>query len=66
MALIMIIGYILGTSLTTDNVRPSLLPNVWRIGNLTIAGAVMEFGEVAFCVSALAVGPTSPDMTSTG
>ena len=41
MALIMIIGDILGMSLTTDNVRPSPLPNAWRIGNLTIAGAVM-------------------------
>jgi H+-transporting ATPase len=56
MALIMIIGDILGMSLTTDNVRPSPLPNVWRIGNLTIAGAVMGLGQLAFCVSALAVG----------
>jgi H+-transporting ATPase len=56
MALIMIIGDILGMSPTTDNVRPSPLPNVWRIGNLTIAGAVMGLGELAFCVSALAVG----------
>jgi H+-transporting ATPase len=56
MALIMIIGDILGMSLTTDNVRPSPLPNAWRIGNLTIAGAVMGLGELAFCVSALAVG----------
>jgi H+-transporting ATPase len=56
MALIMIIGDILGMSLTTDNVRPSPRPNVWRIGNLTIAGAVMGLGELAFCVSALAVG----------
>jgi H+-transporting ATPase len=56
MALIMIIGDILGMSLTTDNVRPSRLPNVWRIGNLTIAGAVIGVGQLAFCVSALAVG----------
>ena len=56
MALIMIIGDILGMSLTTDNVRPSPLPNVWRIGNLTIAGAVMGLGQLAFCLSALAVG----------
>jgi H+-transporting ATPase len=56
MALIMIIGDILGMSLTTDNVRPSPLPNVWRIGKLTIAGAVMGLGQLAFCVSALAVG----------
>jgi H+-transporting ATPase len=56
MALIMIIGDILGMSLTTDNVRPSPRPNVWRIGNLTIAGAVMGLGQLAFCLSALAVG----------
>jgi H+-transporting ATPase len=56
MALIMIIGDILGMSLTTDNVRPSPLPNVWRVGSLTIAGAVMGLGQLAFCLSALAVG----------
>ncbi len=56
MALIMIIGDILGMSLTTDNVRPSPLPNVWRIGDLTIAGVVMGLCELALCVSALAVG----------
>ena len=56
MALIMIIGDILGMSLTTDNVRPSPSPNVWRIGSLTIAGAVMGLGQLAFCLSALAVG----------
>ena len=56
MALIMIIGDILGMALTTDNVRPSPLPNVWKIGHLTIAGAVMGLGQLAFCVSAFAVG----------
>ena len=56
MALIMIIGDILGMSLTTDNVRPSPLPNAWRIGSLTIAGAVMGVGQLAFCVSAFAAG----------
>jgi H+-transporting ATPase len=56
MAMIMIIGDILGMSLTTDNVRPSPLPNAWRIGSLTIAGAVMGVGQLAFCVSAFAVG----------
>jgi len=43
-------------SLTTDNVRPSPLPNAWRVGSLTIAGAVMGLGQLAFCVSALAAG----------
>ena len=41
MVLIMIAGDFLGMSLTTDNVRPSPMPNAWRIGNLTIAGIVM-------------------------
>jgi H+-transporting ATPase len=56
MALIMIIGDILGMSLTTDNVRPSPSPNAWRIGRLTIAGFVMGLGQLAFCLSVLAVG----------
>jgi hypothetical protein len=41
MVLIMITGDFLGMSLTTDNVRPSPMPNAWRIGNLTIAGVIM-------------------------
>jgi H+-transporting ATPase len=56
MALIMIIGDILGLSLTTDNVRPSPQPNAWRVGSLTIAGAVIGLGQLAFCLSAFAVG----------
>jgi H+-transporting ATPase len=56
MVIIMIAGDFLGMSLTTDNVRPSRAPNAWQIGNLTIAGAVMGIGELAFCVAILAVG----------
>jgi len=56
MVLIMITGDFLGMSLTTDNVRPSPVPNAWRIGNLTIAGAVMGVGELIFCTSILAFG----------
>ena len=41
MVIIMITGDFLGMSLTTDNVRPSPLPNAWRIGRLTIAGVFM-------------------------
>ena len=56
MALIMIVGDILGMSLTTDNVQPSTRPNSWRIGRVTIAGVVMGIGELAFCVAVLAIG----------
>jgi H+-transporting ATPase len=56
MVLIMITGDFLGMALTTDNVRPSVAPNAWRIGNLTVAGAAIGVSELAFCVSVLAVG----------
>jgi H+-transporting ATPase len=56
MVLIMITGDFLGMSLTTDNVRPSLMPNAWRIGNLTVAGVIMGLGELVFCTSVLAFG----------
>ncbi len=56
MVLIMITGDFLGMSLTTDNVRPSPMPNAWRIGNLTLAGAIMGIGELTFCISVLAFG----------
>jgi H+-transporting ATPase len=35
MVIIMLTGDLLGMSMTTDNVRPSPMPNVWRIGRLT-------------------------------
>jgi H+-transporting ATPase len=56
MVLIMITGDFLGMSLTTDNVRPSPMPNVWRIGNLTVAGVIVGLGELVFCTSVLAFG----------
>jgi len=56
MVLIMIAGDFLGMSLTTDNVRPSPMPNAWQIGNLTIAGAAMGIGELVYCTSMLAFG----------
>jgi H+-transporting ATPase len=56
MIIVMMVGDLLGMSLTTDNVRPSPLPNGWRIGNLTIAGIFMGVSELAFCVSVLAFG----------
>ena len=56
MVLIMITGDFLGMSLTTDNVRPSAVPNGWQIGNLTIAGVIMGIGELLFCTAILAFG----------
>ena len=56
MVLVMITGDFLGMSLTTDNVRPSPMPDVWRIGGMTIAGVFSGLGELALCVSVLAFG----------
>jgi H+-transporting ATPase len=56
MIIVMMVGDLLGMSLTTDNVRPSLLPNRWRIGNLTVAGIFMGASELVFCVSVVAFG----------
>jgi H+-transporting ATPase len=56
MVIIMITGDFLGMSLTTDNVRPSPMPNAWRVGNLTIAGVFMGLSELVFCTAVLAIG----------
>ena len=56
MIIVMMVGDLLGMSLTTDNVQPSPLPNGWRIGKLTIAAIFMGFSELAFCVSMVALG----------
>jgi H+-transporting ATPase len=56
MVIIMITGDFLGMSLTTDNVRPSRMPNAWRVGNLTIAGVFMGLSELVFCTAVLAIG----------
>jgi H+-transporting ATPase len=55
MVIIMLTGDLLGMSLTTDNVRPSPMPNAWRIGELTIAGVFTGVSELLFCTSALAL-----------
>ncbi len=56
MIIVMMAGDLLGMSLTTDQVRPSLLPNDWRIGTLTIAGIFMGVSELVFCGGTLAWG----------
>jgi H+-transporting ATPase len=55
MVIIMLTGDILGMSLTTDNVRPSPMPNVWRIGALTFAGVFTGFCELILCTAVLAI-----------
>jgi len=56
MAFIMIVGDFLGMSLTTDNVNPSIRPNSWQIGKLTVAGVVMGSGQLMFSVGILGMG----------
>jgi H+-transporting ATPase len=54
--IVMIAGDFLSMALTTDNVRPSPMPNAWRIGRLTMSGVIMGICLLAFCSGALAVG----------
>jgi len=56
MVVLMVAGDFLAMSLTTDNVRPSPMPNAWRIGSLTMAGVVMGMCLLAFCSGILAMG----------
>jgi H+-transporting ATPase len=56
MVLMMVTGDFLAMSSSTDNVRPSPTPSVWRIGHLTAAGVVMGLVDLAFCVTCLAIG----------
>ena len=56
MVIIMITGDFLAMSLTTDTVRPSPTPNVWRIGRLTLAGVAMAVFLLAYCLGAVAIG----------
>jgi H+-transporting ATPase len=54
--LIMLTGDFLGMALTTDHVRASSAPDVWRIGPLTVAGAIMGLASLLFCTAFLAYG----------
>ncbi|MHB8382828.1 MAG: HAD-IC family P-type ATPase [Candidatus Binataceae bacterium] len=63
MVIVMITGDFLTMSLTTDDVVPSPAPNVWRIGRLTIAGAVLGIAELIFCSAVLAIGKFRMDMS---
>jgi H+-transporting ATPase len=55
MVILMVNGDFLAMSLTTDNVRPSPQPNVWRIGNLTIVGVVTGICFLAFASAVLSL-----------
>jgi H+-transporting ATPase len=56
MVLMMVTGDFLAMSSATDNVRPSPRPDVWRIGNLTVAGVLLGAVDLMFCVACLATG----------
>jgi H+-transporting ATPase len=56
MVIVMITGDFLAMSLTTDRVRPSAMPNSWRIGRITSAGVLLGLCFLAFCTAALMVG----------
>jgi H+-transporting ATPase len=56
MVISMITGDFLAMSSTTDNVRPSRMPNAWRIDSLTLVGIVIGLFDLAFCVGLLAYG----------
>jgi H+-transporting ATPase len=64
MVLMMVTGDFLSMSSSTDNVRPSSKPNVWRIRNLTIAGVILGFVDLLFCVANLAVGKFWLELTT--
>jgi H+-transporting ATPase len=52
----MITGDFLAMSSTTDNVRPSSMPNSWRIDSLTVVGILIGLFDLAFCVGLLTYG----------
>jgi H+-transporting ATPase len=56
MVLMMVTGDFLAMSSSTDNVRPSPRPSVWKIGHLTIAGLIMGVCDLLFCVACFATG----------
>ncbi len=56
MVVLVLTGDFLTMSLTTDNVTLSPLPNVWRVGNLTLAGTGIALCLLGFCSGVLAFG----------
>ena len=56
MVLMMVAGDFFALSSATDNVRASPVPNVWRVGHLTIAAIILGCCDLVFCVASLAIG----------
>jgi H+-transporting ATPase len=56
MVLLMITGDFLAMSLTTDRVRPSQMPDSWKIGKITIAGIIFGTCFLGFSTTLLAIG----------
>jgi H+-transporting ATPase len=56
MVIVMITGDFLAMSLTTDRVRPSAMPNSWKVGRITSAAVLLGLCFLGFCVCILAVG----------
>jgi len=56
MVLMMVTGDFLAMSSSTDNVRPSPTPSVWKIGSLTGAGVIMGMFDLLFCIACLSTG----------
>jgi len=56
MVISMITGDFLAMSSTTDNVRPSAMPNSWRINTLTLVGIALGLFDLAFCAGLLSYG----------
>jgi H+-transporting ATPase len=56
MVLMMVTGDFLAMSSSTDNVRPSPTPSVWKIGSLTTAGIIMGIFDLLFCVACFSTG----------
>jgi H+-transporting ATPase len=56
MVLMMVTGDFLAMSSSTDNVRPSPTPSVWKISRLTAAGVVMGVFDLMFCVACFSTG----------
>ncbi|HEY0271122.1 MAG TPA: HAD-IC family P-type ATPase, partial [Sphingomonas sp.] len=56
MVLMMVTGDVLAMSSSTDTVRASPTPSVWRIGKLTVAGVIMGVFDLLFCLGCFAAG----------
>jgi H+-transporting ATPase len=56
MVVVMITSDFLAMALTTDNMKPSVKPNTWKIRDMTIAGVLIGICLLAFCSMALFVG----------